>query len=186
MVPRTSTDNIIQFVYGDDRVDPAKSDHGNAVNVKNIFLKTQNLNQYLDHEKDYRDREITRLKEDGELTKELKEKFDLLENFQTEFDADKAQPKPKKSAKKATKKKSTKKKTTVVKPKAKKSAKKATKKKTSKKATKTKKTSKPKYNEEYFQNLYNEETGKTAEWRGSITKLYTKWLEKKKEELGVK
>ena len=28
--------NIIQFIYGDDGVDPAKSDHGEAVNIDRL------------------------------------------------------------------------------------------------------------------------------------------------------
>ena len=55
-----------------------------------------------------------------------------------------------------------------------------------KKKTTKKKPSEPEYTEEYFQNLYNEETGKTAIWRGATTKLYLKWVAEKKDELGVK
>ncbi len=187
---RTSTDNIIQFVYGDDRVDPAKSDHGDAVNVKNIFLKTKTLNKYVEHEKDFRDRKIKRLKEEGNLTPAIKKENDYIEKYQTEFDADvkyttpklkkvdkkpvsktlpKEEPEKEKAPKKATKK----------------NTKKSTKKSSEKKTT-TNEPSEPEYTEEYFQNLYTEETGKTAIWRGALTKLYLKWVEDKKNELGVK
>ncbi len=33
---RDSFGNIIQFVYGEDSIDPAKSDHGNAVNIERL------------------------------------------------------------------------------------------------------------------------------------------------------
>lgn len=33
---RTSDENIVQFVYGEDGVDPGKSDHGKAVNVRRV------------------------------------------------------------------------------------------------------------------------------------------------------
>jgi hypothetical protein len=172
---RTSTDNIIQFVYGDDRVDPAKSDHGDAVNVKNIFWKTQNLYNYIEHEEEFRERKKERLEEEGKLTKKLKEEFDILEKFKVEFDAEKPKKKTKSAKKKTSKIKTTKKKAPSKK---KKST--STKKKTTKKKEK-----KIEYNDEFFQNLFHEETGKNAIWRGALTKIYQKWLEKKKEELGV-
>jgi outer membrane biosynthesis protein TonB len=171
-------------------VDPAKSDHGDAVNVKNIFLKTKTLNKYVEYEKDFRDRKIKRLKEEGNLTPALKKENDYVEKYQTEFDADvkKTAPKSKKEDQKPVtktppKEEPEKKEVPIKTPK--KSTKKSTK-KSSKKKTITKETSESEYTEEYFQNLYNEETGKTAVWRGEITKLYQKWVADKKEELGVK
>jgi len=176
---RTSTDNIIQFVYGDDRVDPAKSDHGDAVNVKNIFLKAKNFYNYIDHEKDYRERRISRLKEEGTLTGKIKNEIDLLDNFQTDFDADSQEIKPRKTAEKVSIKKSDKKTSP-----SEKTAEKTSKKEDVKKK-KTKEKNQSEYTEEVFHDLYNEETGKTAIYRGSATKLYLKWLENKKKELGV-
>jgi len=38
---RTSSGDIIQFEYGEDGVDPAKSDHGKAVNVKRLIEQIQ-------------------------------------------------------------------------------------------------------------------------------------------------
>ena len=146
--------------------------------------------KYLDHDTEFRNRKIKRLKEDNLYSPDLQKEDDFIENFQPEYDADskKITPKVKKKTtekKKTTKPKTTSKKKSTVKTTTKKttSKKKSTKKKTTKKKT-TKK--KPKYTEEFFQNLYNEETGKTAIWRGATTKLYLKWLETKKEELGVK
>jgi DNA-directed RNA polymerase subunit A' len=165
---RTSTDNIIQFVYGDDMIDPGKSDHGEAVNVKNIFLKAKNLEGYLEKSQDLREREQKRLKSEGMLTKELKDQFDYINNYKVEFDADKTQSKPKaKKTKKSTK------------------AKKVTK-KTSK--TKSKKSTKKsvKIGEVELKKLYNEETGKNAIYRGKMTKIYKTWREKKLDELGEK
>ncbi|MBN2156284.1 MAG: DNA-directed RNA polymerase subunit A' [Candidatus Lokiarchaeota archaeon] len=178
---RTSTDNIIQFVYGDDRVDPAKSDHGEAVNVKNIFLKAKNMYEYFHYEKEVQERKFQRLEEEGKLTKEIKKQQDLIENYEPVFDAEVKFPK--KTEPKSSKKKTEKKKTV-----SKKASEKA------KKMTSTKKESErlekeeteSKYTDEYFHKLYNEETGKTAIWRGSLTQIFLKWLEKKKEELGVK
>ena len=36
---RNAIGQIIQFVYGEDGVDPAKSDHGKAMNMDVIFEK---------------------------------------------------------------------------------------------------------------------------------------------------
>jgi DNA-directed RNA polymerase subunit A' len=179
---RTSTDNIIQFVYGDDRVDPAKSDHGDAVNVKNIFLKTKAMYEYIKEDEAIRKRKTQRLKDEGRYTPQMKKEDEMIDTFQVEFDADtqKTKPMPKITTTPTpvpSKKKTTKKTTTPT----------ASKKKTTKKTTTpapTKKTNKPQYTEEDYQILYNEETGKTAIWRGSTTKIYLEWLEKKKKELG--
>jgi len=38
---------------------------------------------------------------------------------------------------------------------------------------------------EEFQKMYNDETGKNAIWRGRESGVYTKWLAKKKKELGL-
>ncbi|MEM2062410.1 MAG: DNA-directed RNA polymerase subunit A'', partial [Candidatus Nitrosocaldus sp.] len=45
---RDSFGNIIQFVYGEDSVDPAKSDHGSAVNIERLV----NAQALIDEDKD--------------------------------------------------------------------------------------------------------------------------------------
>jgi DNA-directed RNA polymerase subunit A' len=42
---RTSEENIIQFKYGDDGIDPAKSDSGNVVDFDQVILKTKNFHK---------------------------------------------------------------------------------------------------------------------------------------------
>jgi hypothetical protein len=139
------------------------------------------LNNYVEHEKEFRERKINRLKDEGNLTPKMKKNFDYIEKFQTEFDAEvkKIAPKKPTSKKEKPKKSISEKKSST------KKEEKTTTKKSSKKSAKTKSETQE-YTEEFFHNLYHEETGKEAIWRGSITKIYLKWLEKKKEELGVK
>jgi hypothetical protein len=38
---RTNSGYVVQFRYGDDGIDPAKSDHGNAVNLDIMLLKAK-------------------------------------------------------------------------------------------------------------------------------------------------
>ncbi len=44
---RDSAGNIIQFMYGDDGIDPAKSDHGLPVDLDALLLKAQALEDLL-------------------------------------------------------------------------------------------------------------------------------------------
>jgi DNA-directed RNA polymerase subunit A' len=38
---RTATEQIVQFIYGEDGVDPAKSDHGKAVNIERLVERVK-------------------------------------------------------------------------------------------------------------------------------------------------
>jgi thiamine pyrophosphate-dependent acetolactate synthase large subunit-like protein len=40
---RNSDNNIIQFSFGDDRINPMHTDHGNAVNLDILLLKAKSL-----------------------------------------------------------------------------------------------------------------------------------------------
>lgn len=168
---RTSTDNIVQFKYGDDLVDPAKSDHGTAVNVENIFLKTKNLEGHLAHEKELRDRELVRLQEEHKLKKDKKEFYKFIDNYKITYDAEDKN-------RVITKKKPVKEKAkikpmepAVVEDKS---------------SGKISDSTKPKnITEDQFHEMYFEETGKNAIFRGKVTKIYKKWLEDKKDEMGI-
>lgn len=162
---RTSTDNIVQFVYGDDKIDPGKSDHGQAVNVKNIFLKAKNLDSFNKKSSELRKREIKRLESEGTLSEGKKDFYNMIENYQIEFDTDESKKTKKLSAKKISTKKSKKKKST--------------------KKTKNEKKS-VEITEDELKDLYRLETGKNAIYRKKITKLYVEWRKNKKEELGGK
>ncbi|MHA1728422.1 MAG: DNA-directed RNA polymerase subunit A' [Promethearchaeota archaeon] len=159
---RTSTDNIVQFIYGDDMVNPAKSDHGVAVNLNNILLKTNNLHKYLNSSKELRDRMVKRLKKEGNLTQEKKEYFEYIDSYEIEFDAEKEQKIEKNSKKKESK----------------------LKKKTIK--SKKEKEEPDKISEDELKRIYNEETGKNAIWRNKITAVYKKWKEEKLEKMREK
>jgi len=196
---RTSTDNIVQFVYGDDMVDPGKSDHSEAVNIDNIYLKVKSLESFKERDKTLRNRKRERL---GDvLSKKENDYLEFLEKYEIEFDAENPdlvvkddfaiinESKLAKVEQKSVKKREPSKKSS------KKSSKKPSK-KLSKKKTKAKrdtsdqdKSKEPsetgKLSEEDFQRLYNEETGKNAIYRGKMTKIYKNWRSEKKTELGL-
>ncbi|MHA1820988.1 MAG: DNA-directed RNA polymerase subunit A' [Promethearchaeota archaeon] len=87
---RTSAGNIIQFVYGDDMVDPGKSDHGIPINIKNIFKKVKNLEQMKKKEKQLIKRKKAVLeKENSYLAKKELKEIKLLEKKGIEIDLDK-------------------------------------------------------------------------------------------------
>jgi DNA-directed RNA polymerase subunit A' len=175
---RTSTDNIIQFVYGDDMVDPAKSDHGDAVNLKNVLLKAKALEGYEVKEKEIRHRLLELKKKEGSLSSAEQDSSDYLDNYQITFDAEDASistsdagAKKEKKSTKATKGKESKKK--------------------EEEETAEEAPSKASGNilaspltEEDYQKLYEDEIGKSALFRGKVTKAYQEWLETKKKEMG--
>jgi DNA-directed RNA polymerase subunit A' len=62
---RTAISNIVQFVYGDDMIDPGLTDHGEAVNIDNIFLKVKRLEDFEKKDKEFRQHRINRLGSGG-------------------------------------------------------------------------------------------------------------------------
>lgn len=164
---RTSVDNIVQFVYGDDRIDPGKSDHGQAVNIDNIFLKVKNLEGYTKKFADKRKRVMKRLKQDGKYTDERKEYDEFLDDYGIEFDAAQEVPKSaeltkqeKLQSKRASKWKD----------------KKKDMKKRLKKVRKIKRTTKIEGpDDDDLMPIFEDETDKHAIWRGRVTKAYKKW-----------
>lgn len=86
---RTAISNIVQFVYGDDMVDPGLTDHGEAVNLKNIFLKVKNLEGFEEKDKILRHHRAERLGPNDINAKSIKELNDFVDNYTVEFDADK-------------------------------------------------------------------------------------------------
>ncbi|MHA1821400.1 MAG: DNA-directed RNA polymerase subunit A' [Promethearchaeota archaeon] len=86
---RTSTGNIIQFVYGDDMVDPAKSMHGLPMDLENIFRKVKNLENIKRKEKQLIKRKKAILeKEHSSLAKKELKAIRQLEKSGIQIDLD--------------------------------------------------------------------------------------------------
>ncbi len=100
---RTNSGYIVQFKYGDDGIDPAKSDHGTAVNLDIMLLKAKALG----------DASLPDIEEEkgkpkkGKEAKEVEEPKSAAAETEDAAEADEKSPKKggKKSAKKAAKKK---------------------------------------------------------------------------------
>jgi DNA-directed RNA polymerase subunit A' len=106
---RTNSGYIVQFKYGDDGIDPAKSDHGTAVNLDIMLLKAKaledaNLPEIEDEKpKSKKDKTATEVKETKETATEVESALAAEEGAEVE-----EKPKGKggkKAAKKAAKKK---------------------------------------------------------------------------------
>ena len=146
---RNSDKNIIQFVFGDDGVEPTHTDHGKAVNLDVLLLKAKALDV-------------------EEIRKELKKKPAPKKT------APKKKPAPKKTVPK--KKLAPKKTAPKKKPASKKSSpKKTTPEKKPVKKTDSKPKPKAAADEESLQRQYEGETGKKAIWRGKETKGFEEW-----------
>ncbi|MHA1395335.1 MAG: hypothetical protein ACTSRZ_17660, partial [Promethearchaeota archaeon] len=81
----SSIENIIQFIYGDDMIDPGKSDHGEAINIDAIFLKIKNLETLKIKQKEYLKKLEEKLKKENKLTKQKKKIFDTIRNHKIQF-----------------------------------------------------------------------------------------------------
>ncbi|MHA1618101.1 MAG: DNA-directed RNA polymerase subunit A' [Promethearchaeota archaeon] len=179
---RTSEKNVVQFKYGDDGIDPGRSDNGDILNFDQAILKTKSFKKLI--KKEQKIIEILDGKSHPEFPREYIEAISqhglgIIEQIGEE-------PKPK--------------------PKVKKPAKKAapsTKKVTVKKASAKKAVSKKKpisapgddaldmtlsdfessdissLSDEAKQKWFNLETGKNAIYRGKLTKIYKTWFAEK-------
>lgn len=208
---RNSEKNIIQFRYGDDGIDPARSDAGDVINFDHVVQRARHLTKLIDIEEeivqdlegkahpefpvDYYETPSKKRKPSAKKTKAKVKKAKPAEVKPEDSELDKAPAKKtakkKTASKKATKKKTASKKSTKKKTATKKSAKVA--KKVEKEPTPIMKEDevdeekllrKPFGDlsiEEKYQ-LYNLETGKKAIVRGRKSKIYNNWEAEKKGE----
>ena len=152
---RNSDKNIIQFKFGDDGMDPTKTDHGKAVNLEVLLLKAKTLN-------------VEEIREEIKKSQEGKKPDDKKSTI-------KEQPSKKEKVDLKTEKKSAplKKKAPFKKPGKKQAIKK--KPKMDEKLDNEDDT----HDDDALKQQYKEETGKNVEWRGKTTKGYLEWKKKK-------
>ncbi len=202
---RTSEKSVVQFRYGDDGIDPGRSDNGDIMDFEQAILKTKSFKKLLKKE----EKIVEKLngKSHPEFPIEYIEAISEHGLGIIEQIGEEPKPKPKsvktpkkKTPKKKTpKKKTPKKKTPAVKKAAAKKTATAKKKVSEKKPISIPDDDAPKFmdmslsdfessdisklSEEAKQQWYNLEMGKNAIYRGKLTKLYKTWIEEKSESI---
>ena len=136
---RNSSNNIIQFKYGDDSINPQATDHGDAVNLDILMYQAKSLDP----------EEIKEEMKNQKLEKPKK-------------------PKPK-APKKSEEKKQKKEEVTEEE-------------KVEEQEVTTEDTEEGVPEEDELREIFEEQTGKNAVWRGRVTKQYKEW---KEEEYGL-
>ncbi len=165
---RTSNSNVIQFSYGDDNIDPGRSDNGHPVDLEFIEIKTKALRSMLEQEDIIKERqEDANVNHDSvDLNRSLQESdlhstmftggVENIEEFETK--TVEAIESRKLEASKLLKKRKTQRS-----------------KRTTRHPSKKSLEERSNLSEEELMNIFEEETGKNAIWRGSTTKQFREW-----------